>query len=299
MYLGWWRVRAAASANQENVFMPTISRRPAVSSVIVPLVAWLLFALAGTAPAHADVRDEAKFFSDDAVRQANDAIAQIKRDFGKDVVIQTHATIPDAARQRFGAQMDNQFFDRWVRQAIRDQKLDGIAVLITRDPPHLQVGVDSDTGKQAFIKTDNDKLSSLLAADFREKQFDRGLQRAVEYVQTTLARSIGTRGASGASGANAQARDPSGVLTSPGRPSEQATPPRDTSAPPPPESSARSSAPPPADVPVGTSPAPSRGMGLGGWMLLIVVAVIVIGLLRRVFAARSQVGMATRPGYGS
>src|SRR4051794_16451611 len=280
MYLGWWRVRAAASANQENVFMPTISRRPAVSSVIVPLVAWLLFALAGTAPAHADVRDEAKFFSDDAVRQANDAIAQIKRDFGKDVVIQTHATIPDAARQRFGAQTDNQFFDRWVRQAIRDQKLNGIAVLITRDPPHLQVGVDSDTGKQAFIKTDNDKLSSLMAGDFREKQFDRGLQRAVEYVQTTLARSTGMHGASGAS---AQARDPGGVLTSPGRPTEQTTPQQSSPAPQP-ESSARSSAPPPpADVPVTRSPAPSRGMGIGSWMCLIVAAIVVIGLLRRVF----------------
>ena len=75
--------------------MLTESPNPIVRSVV--LAAALLIGVASVASAA--VRDEAHFFSDDAVRQANDAIAQIRRDYGKDLAIETYASAPDPIRQ--------------------------------------------------------------------------------------------------------------------------------------------------------------------------------------------------------
>jgi hypothetical protein len=249
----------------------------------------------------AAVRDDAGFFSEEAVRQANQTIAQMKQNYGKDVVIETYPSIPDSVRQRTGSASVDQLFDRWLRQRIADEKVNGIIVLITRDPARVQVGVDGDTGKQAFIKSDYEQMRTLLVSDFREKQFDRGLQQALAYVQQTLERSIGNRGAAGATG-SPRARDPGGVMTTPGRSSDAGSSGAGTQQPAP-DASARSSEsqgsqpPAPVNVPVGQSG--SRGMGLGSMMCLIIGAVIVIGLIARLISRRQAGVGPTAGGYGA
>src|SRR5690349_25109978 len=78
---GVWSLNAARALDyawraQEIAHMPTSPRS-------IPLLAWLLVGLMCTASLRAAVRDEAHFFSEDAVRQANQTIDQIKRDYGR------------------------------------------------------------------------------------------------------------------------------------------------------------------------------------------------------------------------
>ena len=282
----------------ETQLMFTSQRLPRVASGRLSLFAFMLLIFTSAVVVRADVRDEGHFFSDDAVRQANDTIAQIRRDYGRDVVIETYPTAPDAIRQRLGSGREGDVWNNWMLQRISDAKVHGIFVVITKDPPHIQSGVDNDTGKQAFIKSDHEQLTSIVAGEFRSRQFDDGLRRGLEFVQKTLARSIGNRaGASagaGAAGETARARDPGGAMPPAGRSTDAGTAGRETQTASPPPPQPQSSNERTTNVPPATA---SRGFGMGTWMCMIIGAVIVIALLRRVFAARTQAA-PMQGGYG-
>src|SRR5688572_20820077 len=85
------------------------------------------------------VEDNAGFFSPNALNQANERIAQIKRDHGKDLHIETHASIPAALRGQYQPEQRQQFFDAWAKQRAAELKIDGVLVLITREPSFLKV----------------------------------------------------------------------------------------------------------------------------------------------------------------
>jgi len=50
------------------------------------------------------------FFSDDAIAKANDTIAQIKRDSGKDLYIESYPAIPADRKASYNPQQRGQFF---------------------------------------------------------------------------------------------------------------------------------------------------------------------------------------------
>ena len=75
--------------------------RASLGGLLIPalLIGWLGL----LSPAHAiDVRDEGKFFGKEAVEKANKKIAEIKRDYSKDLAIETFAEAPDPAEARAG-----------------------------------------------------------------------------------------------------------------------------------------------------------------------------------------------------
>src|SRR5690242_18268751 len=53
--------------------------------------------------AEAGVMDNAKFFSPDAVRKASDDLKEIRKQHGKDLVIETFASIPDDRKSAYDA----------------------------------------------------------------------------------------------------------------------------------------------------------------------------------------------------
>ena len=61
----------------------------------------------------ARVEDNANFFSADAVKQANDLIAQIKRDSGKDLYVLTLPAIPDELKSQYSPDQRRVFFPSW------------------------------------------------------------------------------------------------------------------------------------------------------------------------------------------
>jgi uncharacterized protein len=141
------------------------------------------------ASAAPQVKDDAGFFSESAIRKANEGIREIERRFHKDLLIETFLTPPDDEANKV-RQMDKaereRFFNEWALRRARDEGVNGIYVLICKAPAHLEVEVGNKTRQQAFTMANRDHLRDLLAERFRAKEYDRGLLEAVDYVRDSI-----------------------------------------------------------------------------------------------------------------
>src|SRR5437879_6424535 len=130
-------------------------RRPMTLSLFRPtaLLAALLGLLAFAPLARAldpQVRDDAHFFSANAVEQANSIIKQIKQDHSKDFMVETYPAIPPDLQSSYSPDRKDQFFSDWAVKRAEDQGVNGVFVLICRNPSHLYVQAGRETRKQAF-----------------------------------------------------------------------------------------------------------------------------------------------------
>lgn len=224
-----------------------------------------------------EVRDEAGFFSPDAVRRANEVIQDIERDFKKDLLIETFPTVPADRAEEF-KKLDSagrkKFFSDWAIERARAAKVNGVYIMLVKNPGHLQVEVGQETRKKAFTTANREELEERMLKKLREaakapdeaakkKIHDEALLDAVRYVYNTMK----------ANGAGSKVEHPAA-----GNVGE------------------RSTHLPPANVPP-HRPASPAGIGLGGilcWGLLIVgIAWVVIGLIRAFTG-----GMGGGGGYG-
>lgn len=136
-----------------------------------------------------EVRDNAGIFSAPAVKQADEAIRNLQRDFRKELLVETFAAVPDSRTNDY-ARSREEFFTSFVRERAQAARLDGIYVLVMKEPPphryRIQVGVGQATLKRAFQTGDRDQLVRLLQSNFREDKYDEGLSAAVAFVERTL-----------------------------------------------------------------------------------------------------------------
>ncbi|MBV8779811.1 MAG: TPM domain-containing protein [Phycisphaerae bacterium] len=151
------------------------------------LVTFLLAILFGAAMAGAEVRDQAHFFSDSAIDQATRTISQIDSQYHKQVVIETFPSIPSDLQGSYNAAQKDQFFDQWAKQRFGAAGVNGIYVLICKDPPYLKPEVGAKTGQKAFTLADSRELGQKMLADFKQRQFDQGLTDGLNFIQSTLA----------------------------------------------------------------------------------------------------------------
>jgi uncharacterized membrane protein YgcG len=173
----------------------------------------VVIAMAGIASAGIhQVWEEAHFVKVQTVDQIDLVLADIHERFGKDLMIETFASIPDDLKPNVQKDGKEKFYETWTRSEAYQLGVNGVMILITGDPPHLQVEVGSDTQKKAFTLADRDELVKNLAGAFRQKKFDDGLLAAAEFVRDRMARNIG--GAAGGAGtrpASAPTTQPAGA----------------------------------------------------------------------------------------
>lgn len=162
------------------------------ASTCVFLAAGLLLGLVATGnqawAAVAEVRDEAHFFSADAVSQANDRIKEIKQRFKKDLLIETVRQVPESKKDDANSsdeKVKGRFFTNWAIERAKAEGVNGIYVLITREPGHIEVVVGNQT-QAVFSKEERHRLSQLLLTHFRQKDYDDGLNAAVKDVRSVL-----------------------------------------------------------------------------------------------------------------
>jgi uncharacterized membrane protein YgcG len=152
----------------------------------------LLFLALAAAPALAvvpEVQDGAAFFKPETIAKANDALAEIGKKHHKDLLIETYATVPAdkvEAVKAMDKEARGKFFQEWGNSRARRRMVNGIYVLISKDPGHIQVEVGNETQKAAFTTKDRDRLRDILIEAFQKKEYDRGLLDAVQFVEKTL-----------------------------------------------------------------------------------------------------------------
>jgi uncharacterized protein len=143
-----------------------------------------------------EVKDTAGFFSAAAVEKANREIAEIERKFKRDLLIETFPSVPADKAEQFKA-LDKRgrdvFFQKWAVERFRNEGVNGVYVLITKNPGHIQVEVGAETQKHAFTVEDGHALRDKMLAAFKQKEHDRGLEEGVTYVQRTMATNLAGR----------------------------------------------------------------------------------------------------------
>ena len=135
------------------------------------------------------IRDEAKFFSPDAVQKANQEIALIAHRYGRDLLIETYSTVPtdDAERVRAMNADDRLKYVRgWARKRTQAERLNGVMILICRSPSILYVNV-SEKARSVVTKAEEASIHAALLAAFRGKKYDDGLAEAVRLVREAFA----------------------------------------------------------------------------------------------------------------
>src|SRR5262249_42313189 len=104
-------------------------------------------------------------------------------------LIETFATVPENLAKDVNLQDKEErtkFFEKWARDRAREEDVNGISILICKEPPHIQVEVGNHTREKAFTLKDRDELAKGLIGKFREKKYDEGLLDTVSFVAKRL-----------------------------------------------------------------------------------------------------------------
>jgi hypothetical protein len=157
----------------------------------IPVISLMaLLALLLPVGARADVRDNANIFTKQAVDDADHDMKRIEKEHGKQLVIETFASIPDD--QKAGQQADpDGFFKKWMATRAKELKVNGVYVLICMDPKHIEVGAGKNTLKNGDFTEENiDTLRRQMQADLHNKEYDKALNGAVDMVEKSFAANI-------------------------------------------------------------------------------------------------------------
>ena len=142
------------------------------------------------------VSDEGHFFSADAVAKANQKIKDIERLYGKDLFIETVPGVPASMERRFKELGKKDFFITWARRRMGDAGINGVYILISKNPGHLQIEVTHQTQNQGFSVDSQDSLVKKMGTMLGQKKNDAALLEAVSFVDAKFASKLGKRNAS-------------------------------------------------------------------------------------------------------
>src|SRR5579875_1715920 len=147
------------------------------------LIGWLGLSTGAFAAVAPVIKDDGKFFSAEAVEKANAQIKKIAQDYDKDLLIETFPTIPADLKKDYQPEKKKEFFEKWARDRAHDNAVNGVYVLICKEPQ-----------KRAFTVRNRNELAKILLEKFRAKKYDEGLQEAVDYYGKTLRQNLGRAG---------------------------------------------------------------------------------------------------------
>jgi len=177
------------TSREEHTMYQTRTGWIGVGTIAVVLVAISMAQAIG-----AGIQDAAGFFSQEAIAIAEQQIAAMHKQFGKDLRVETYARIPTDRADQYTPEKREAFFATWAHQRATALGLDGVIVLLCKDPAFLQVEVGDRTKHQAFTLAHRDHMRDLLVTAFKQRQFDDGLRQAVTYYGKTLRANLGEPG---------------------------------------------------------------------------------------------------------
>jgi CHAT domain-containing protein/Tfp pilus assembly protein PilF len=130
--------------------------------------------------------DAAGFFKPESVASAQRTISAIKASSGKDVVVETFASVPDADRVRFNQLVDraeqDKFFAEWADKRASELKVTGVYLLVCRKPGKFYV-----MSKGGVIGRDTiDRARERLLESLRKGDLDGGLAALLETIRDDL-----------------------------------------------------------------------------------------------------------------
>jgi hypothetical protein len=156
--------------------------------LLVPALLLFWLGLVGPAPAvyPPPIKDDGKFFSAEVADKANKKIKEVYDSSKKDLVIETYAAFPDAKKLPEEANKKAEAITAWSKSRAKELGVNGVYVLICKEPTVFRIQVDPRTYRRAFTKSDIERLSKTMIAGLREKKFDDALKGGVDVVEAAL-----------------------------------------------------------------------------------------------------------------
>lgn len=156
--------------------------------------------LSGAAlPAQAgEIRDDAAFFSQATLAKAEAQLAELHKVYGKEVRIETFKTVPGGRGDEV-AKMNpadrGRYFEKWTRDRATTEHVEGIYVLISRHPGHVEVAFDRKTQNQGFGSQERRELRDKFMAGFRHEKYDDALLSSTDYLSHAFKEKLHARSA--------------------------------------------------------------------------------------------------------
>jgi len=125
-----------------------------------------LWSIALAAPAQV-IRDEAHIFESETLLEARSNLAQIERTHGKQVLIETYPSLSrlraEGVNLNEPAQVDA-VFQQWGRDRCKAENLDGLYILICKDPKYVLVMVWPDSNEALVNAENRTRIHRILAS---------------------------------------------------------------------------------------------------------------------------------------
>ena len=142
------------------------------------------------------VLDNGAFFSEQAKSDAAKVIGEMERTLHKDLAIETFKEIP--ADLKAGVNMQDKtalshLYEQWALKQAKQKGVNGVYLLLVKEPSHLHAVVGNETQRQAFTLKDRDALLNLMLAKLRVHQNDEALRDGVNFVSATMKSHAGNR----------------------------------------------------------------------------------------------------------
>jgi hypothetical protein len=162
--------------------------RPLRWIFLLVLAAGLAFASRASAVAP-EIRDDGRFFSPEAVKKANEQIRDIFAKYGKDVLIETFASVPPDQLQKVQGMSTREKEEYFRKQAIdraKQRVVNGLYILINKEPKYVYVAIAPQARAQFDGDTSNRIRETLLSNwDIR---IDEGLAGVLKTIHERLAK---------------------------------------------------------------------------------------------------------------
>lgn len=181
--------RQLASANKK-LFRSGVRRG---AGLVATVLATLLFLLSAAHAAAPTVKDRAGLFSAGAEADANQAIERIYLNTAphKQVFVETLPSLPEGKQA-----------DQLAAERFREQSVDGVLLLIVKDPHKLALTVGRSTSDRFH---DAESVRGAMLERFRHDDYDGGLKAGLRAVESGLTRAFPVGGGAPAAAHTRQA----------------------------------------------------------------------------------------------
>lgn len=158
----------------------------------LPTVFFAFLLTVGVAPAleNPTVRTEAGFFQSETVERANAILQSIKEDFGKDVVVETFASVPEHSLKdvkKMTSRRMARWFHDWAQERSDMLGVDGVFILLCKQPPFAAVVVSDDLAERGFSDTRRAAIARQLpTSGWASRSSDRKFLDALEQTRKEI-----------------------------------------------------------------------------------------------------------------
>jgi uncharacterized protein len=169
--------------------IPNTQRQTALGAAFLTVFSLSILPTCSLQAATPGVTDNAGLFSALAIEKAGREVADVKQKYKKDIAVETFKSIPASERTAFDGLSKtekNKFFAKWADDRATELELDGVYILITEEPKHLQLWVGRNTQAKAFTTKDREELEKRMLGSFNARKYDQGLLEGLSFIRSSM-----------------------------------------------------------------------------------------------------------------